>query len=145
MFYSIYRVRLAIKFHNTAVLHSENLPSLWKQSPFLTCIPTPNWWLLSIPHTFLLLLFQIPQIWQLYQGTIRSSFLPLVLQSKPQGSPHIWPDWTKSPAAPLHTSNTSVQVYLLQESDLQLGKSEATASWNVVHRHFLVLMWVCGA
>ena len=23
--------------------------------------------------------------------------------------------------------------------------AKATASWNVVHRHFLVLMWVCGA
>ena len=34
IFYSIYTVRLAIKFHNTAVLHSENLPSLWKEFPF---------------------------------------------------------------------------------------------------------------
>ena len=32
--YSIYPLRLAIKFHNTAVLYSQNLPSLWKDSPF---------------------------------------------------------------------------------------------------------------
>ena len=30
----IYPIRLAIKFHNTAVLHSENLPSLRKEPSF---------------------------------------------------------------------------------------------------------------
>ena len=55
---------------------------------------------------------------------IVSSFLTLVPQSKPQGSPHRLPGWTNSPISPSHTNKTFAQVYLLQDSDLQLGKSK---------------------
>ena len=59
---------------------------------------------------------------------MHSSFLPLVLKSKPQGSPHMPPGWTNSPTSPSHTKKTSVQVYLLQESDLQIAKSKRAPS-----------------
>ena len=58
-----YPERLAIKFHNTAVLHSENLPPLRKEPPFcdLHCHPqlmtfkyppTPFCSCLSKSHTY---------------------------------------------------------------------------------------------
>ena len=27
---------------------------------------------------------------------------------------------------------------------IMINLSKATASWNIVHRHFLVIMWACG-
>ena len=42
-----------------------------------------------------------PQLWQ---GTIHSSLLPLVPQSKPQGNPLLPPGWTNSPTSSSHTN-----------------------------------------
>ena len=96
IFYSIYTVRLAIKFHNTAVLHSENLPSLWKEPPFCDLHRHPQ-----------LMTFKHSPHHSYGNYDIHRSFLPLVPQSKSQGRPHFY---------------TFIKVHLLQEPDLQLSK-----------------------
>ena len=53
-------------------------------------------------------------------------------QSKPQGSPHMSSGWTNSPISPSHTNKTFVQVYLEQDSDLQLGKSKEPGNWGTL-------------
>ena len=88
IFHGIYPVRLAIKFHNTAVLHSENLPSLWKEPSFCDLHLHPQ-----------LVTFKHPPNHE-YSNYDKASYTDpfyhsLVPQSRPQGSPHMSPGWTK--------------------------------------------------
>ena len=54
-----------------------------------------------------------------------SFLLPLVPQSKPQGSPHLLPQAELTlPPFPQHTNKDNFKVYLLHESELQLGKTK---------------------
>ena len=78
------------------------------------------------PHLFAPACPNPTNVWQLWQGTIHRSFLPLFPQSKPQGSPDMLPGWTNSLNSPSHTNKTFVQVHLLQESDLKEFRNRGT-------------------
>ena len=110
--YSIYPVRLAIKFHNIAALHNENLPSLLKKSPFCDFCHPHLMTFKHDPHLFapacpnLVNMTIMTRQHHTYTNTSICNILILVLQNKPQGSPPMPPGWTNSPISPLHTNKT---------------------------------------
>ena len=61
----------------------------------------------------------------LRQGTVHSFLLPLVPQSKPQGSSLLIPQAELTlQLFPQHTKKENFKVYPLHKSELQLGKTK---------------------
>ena len=105
-----------------------------KSPPFVNCIVIPTLWI-TFKYPPNLFAPACPSPINMTTMTRHHTFPPLVPQSKLQGSLHMSPDSTNSPTSPSHINKTFVQVYLLHEFDLQIGKPKKAPSNPQSLRH----------